>query len=57
LLLEILAAEPVRPTDTRLRNDYRVCQAVWATTADYMSGRRPKVEDSTIVLPVHKDLP
>ncbi|HEX2688476.1 MAG TPA: hypothetical protein VHN14_17720, partial [Kofleriaceae bacterium] len=63
LLVKLLREEPLRPTDrtldrlTRLtlRDRYRVCQAIWATNADYLEGRRPKVEDSTIVIPNRED--
>lgn len=63
LISRLMREEPIRPTDptvdrlTRLtlRDRYRVCQAIWATTADYLQGRRPKVEDSTIVIPNRED--
>lgn len=63
LLVKLMREEPTRPTDpavdrlTRLtlRDRYRVCQAIWATTADYLEGRRPKVDDSTIVIPNRED--
>jgi hypothetical protein len=55
LLLELAEVEPRRPTDARLRTSYRVCEAIWATTTNYMDGRRPRVEDSTIVVPNHRE--
>jgi hypothetical protein len=42
-------------TGLTLRDRYRVCQAIWATTADYLEGRRPKVDDSTVVIPNRED--
>ena len=52
VLVRLSKDESSRAVDLDLRRDYRVCQAVWATNTDYMGGRRPKVDDASLILPV-----
>jgi hypothetical protein len=64
LLSRLMQEEPGRATDPAvdqndltLRDRYRVCQAIWATNANDLEGRRPRVEDSTIVIPTPRGSP
>lgn len=58
LLGDLAKVEPLRSsTDAarEQRRDYRVCQAMWASTADDLGGRIPKVDDSSLYLPPRKE--